>query len=88
MLYGVPTMQPNGSFSTEALGCYHASCDKIDIIDKKEMENVVKYTAMMLAAIANAPSIPAKTLDSEATKQFFIDQGLETELRIGRSWRW
>ncbi len=88
MIQGVPTMNPNGSFSPEALGCYHANCDKIDIIDKKEMQNTVKYTAMMLYAIANTPELKAKKLNSEATRQFLTDQGLKTELIIGKDWRW
>lgn len=88
MVQGVPTMNPNGSFSPEALGCYHANCDKIDIIDKKEMQNTVKYTAMMLYAIANTPELKAKKLNSEATKNFLTDQGLKNELIIGKDWRW
>jgi carboxypeptidase Q len=88
MMHGVPTMTPNGSFSTEALGCYHANCDRMDIIDKKEMENTVKYTAMMLYALANTSELPAKTLNDNATMQFFVDQGLKKELVIAQEWRW
>jgi carboxypeptidase Q len=88
MIQGVPTMNPNGSFSPEALGCYHANCDNINIINKKEMMNTVKYTSMMLYALANAPELKAKKLNSEATKTFLIDQGLKNELIIGRDWRW
>lgn len=88
MIQGVPTMNPNGHFSPEALGCYHANCDKINIIDKKEMMNTVKFTSMMLYALANTTELKAKKLNSEATKQFLIDQGLKTELVIGKDWRW
>ena len=88
MIQGVPTMSPNGGFSPEALGCYHADCDKINIINKKEMENTVKYTSMMLYAIANTPDLKAKKLNSQATKQFLIDQDLKNELVIGKDWRW
>jgi carboxypeptidase Q len=88
MIQGVPTMSPNGGFAPEALGCYHADCDKIDIINKQEMENTVKYTSMMLYALANTPTLMAKKLNSQATKQFLIDQGLKNELIIGKDWRW
>jgi carboxypeptidase Q len=88
MIEGVPTMNPNGSFAPEALGCYHADCDRINIIDKKEMMNTVKYTSMMLYAIANATDLKAKKLNSESTKQFLIDQNLRNELIIGKDWRW
>lgn len=88
MIQGIPTMSPNGSFAPEALGCYHANCDNINIINKQEMENTVKYTSMMLYALANAPTLKAKKLNSEATKQFLINQSLKTELVIGKDWRW
>ncbi len=88
MIQGVPTMNPNGGFAPEALGCYHANCDNISIINKQEMENTVRYTSMMLYALANTPILKAKKLNSEATKQFLIDQGLKTELVIGKDWRW
>jgi carboxypeptidase Q len=88
MIQGIPTMNPNGSFAPEALGCYHANCDKIDIIDKKEMQNTVRYTSMMLYAIANANEIKAKKLGNDATRQFLIDQNLRNELIIGKDWRW
>jgi carboxypeptidase Q len=88
MIQGVPTMNPNGSFAPEALGCYHANCDNISIINEGEMKNTVKYTSMMLYALANTPDLKAKKLNSEATRQFLIDQGLKTELVIGKDWRW
>ncbi len=88
MIQGVPTMNPNGNFAPEALGCYHADCDKINIINKNEMQNTVKYTAMMLYALANTPEIKAKRLSSADTKQLMINQGLKNELIIGKDWRW
>lgn len=87
-LQGIPTMEPNGSFSVESLGCYHANCDKMEVIDKKEMEKTVKYTAMYLYAVSMLNDIPAKRLSDEATRQFFIDQNLKSELIIGQEWRW
>lgn len=88
MLQGIPVMEPNGSFSIESLGCYHANCDKMAVIDRVEMEKTVKYTAMYLYAVSMLTDIPAKRLSDEATKQFFIDQNLKSELVIGQEWRW
>jgi carboxypeptidase Q len=88
MMQGIPTLSPNGSFSTEALGCYHANCDRMDIIDKNEMEKTVKYTAMMLYALATTPTLHAKTLNNTATATFLDSQGLKNELIIAGEWRW
>ncbi len=88
LMQGIPTMTPNGSFAPEALGCYHANCDDMRIINKVEMQKTVKYTAMMLYALANAPELKSKTLNDQATMQFLQDQGLKNELIIAREWRW
>jgi carboxypeptidase Q len=88
MIEGIPTASPNGSFKPEALGCYHANCDNIDIVDKVEMQNTVRFTGMLLYALANTPELKAKHLDSEATKQYLLGQNLKTELVIGKDWKW
>jgi carboxypeptidase Q len=88
MLEGIPTASPIGSIAPDALGCYHANCDKFDLVKKDEMLNTVRYTAMMLYGLANAPEIPAKKLDFYATRDFFIKQNLKKELELGRQWRW
>jgi hypothetical protein len=88
MLEGIPTASPIGGIAPEALGCYHANCDNFSLVRKDEMINTVRYTAMMLYAIANAEEIPAKKLNFYATRDFFIKQNLKKELEIGREWRW
>ncbi|WP_044173062.1 M20/M25/M40 family metallo-hydrolase [Flectobacillus major] len=88
MLEGIPTASPIGSIAPDAVGCYHANCDSFDLIKKDEMLNTVRYTAMMLYAIANTEAIPAKKLDYYATRDFFIKQNLRKELELGREWKW
>ncbi len=88
MLEGIPTASPIGSIAPEAVGCYHANCDSFDLINKNEMVNTVRYTAMMLYGIANVDKIPAKKLDFYSTRDFFIKQNLRKELELGREWKW
>ena len=88
MLEGIPTASPIGGISPEALGCYHANCDKFDLIKKDEMINTVRYTAMMLYGLATTEQIPAKKLDTYSTRDFFIKQNLRKELELGNEWRW
>lgn len=88
MLEGVPTASPIGSIAPDAVGCYHANCDKFNLINKDEMMNTVRYTAMMLYGIANASEIPAKKLDFYSTRDFFIKENLKKELELGREWKW
>ena len=88
MLEGIPTASPIGSIAPEAIGCYHANCDRFDLIKKDEINNTVRYTAMMLYAMANAEEIPAKKMDYYSTRDFFIKQNLRKELELGREWKW
>ena len=55
---------------------------------KDEINNTVRYTAMMLYAMANAEEIPAKKMDYYSTRDFFIKQNLRKELELGREWKW
>lgn len=88
MLEGVPVMMPNGSLSPEVLGCYHADCDKFNLVNKDQLNNTVRFTAMMLYALANADDIPARKLNNATTRDFLVKQGLKQELEIGGDWRW
>lgn len=88
MIHGVPVCSPSGSFPIKAYNCYHANCDRFDLIDRKQINNNVRFTAMMLYALANADALPVKKLNDNDTKEFLIKQNLKNELIIGKDWRW
>ena len=88
LLEGIPASSPMGGLKREVLDCYHANCDGFNLVNKKEMENTVKYTSMLLYGLANTPKIPAQKLDFYSTRDFFIKQNLRRELELGNEWRW
>ncbi|MCP9769219.1 M28 family peptidase [Lacihabitans sp. LS3-19] len=88
MLRGVPFCSPSGSFPVKAYNCYHANCDRFDLINKDEINNNVRFTAMMLYALANMDNLPVKSMNDEETKDFLTKQNLKKELIIGKDWRW
>ncbi|MBC7920691.1 MAG: M28 family peptidase [Ferruginibacter sp.] len=88
MLEGVPVTMPSGSLSADVLGCYHADCDRFNLVNQEHLNNTVRFTAMMLYALADADQIPARKLDNPATRDFLVKQGLQNELEIGGDWRW
>ncbi|WP_367914584.1 M28 family peptidase [Leadbetterella sp. DM7] len=88
MLNGVPICSPSGSFPVKAYGCYHANCDRFDLIDKDQINNNVRFTAMMLYALANGDDLPAKRRNSTETRDFLIKHNLKNELIIGKEWKW
>ena len=88
LMEGIPAADPLGKLTRSVLDCYHANCDDFRLVNKKEMENTVKYTAMLLYALGNSEQIPAKKLDFYSTKEFFIKHNLRHELELGNEWRW
>ena len=88
MLEGIPTGAPAGRLGSNVFGCYHANCDNFNLINREEMVNGVRFSAMLLYAIANAGDLPAKKLDSYKTRDLLIAQGLKKELILGKDWRW
>ena len=88
MLEGVPVTMPSGSLDPDVLGCYHADCDGFKLVNREQLNNTVRFTAMVLYALADAEQIPARKLDNSATRDFLVKQGLQKELEIGGDWRW
>jgi carboxypeptidase Q len=88
MLSGVPISSPSGTFPLKAYGCYHANCDRFELIDKNQINNNVRYAAMMLYALANEETLPVKNRTSNETKEFLIKHNLKNELIIGNEWKW
>ena len=88
MLEGIPTGAPAGRLGPNVFGCYHANCDNFNLINRQEMVNGVRFSAMLLYALANANDLPAKKLDSYKTRDLLIAQGLKKELILGKDWKW
>ena len=47
LMEGIPAADPLGKLTRSVLDCYHANCDDFSLVNKKEMENTVKYTSML-----------------------------------------
>lgn len=88
MLEGIPTISPSGNLSSKVFGCYHANCDRFDLVNRPEMVNTVRIVSMMIYGLANANELPTKKFSSDETRDFLVKQGLKQELIIGKDWRW
>ena len=88
MLEGIPTASSTGAMRSDIFRCYHADCDKIDLIDKKWMVDQVRFSCMMIYATANAPQLPAVRQNEADTKQFLLDNNLKEPLVIAGEWKW
>lgn len=88
MLEGIPTGAPAGRLAPNVFGCYHADCDNFNLVNREEITNGVRFSAMLLYALANADALPAKKLDSNKTRDLLVAQGLKKELILGKDWKW
>jgi len=88
MIEGVPIVGMNGHLAKEVLDCYHANCDRINLVKKDELQNTVRYSAMLLYALADADDIPTRRMDDTKTRDYLTAQGLRTPLQIANEWRW
>jgi len=88
MLEGVPILGLNGNLDRSVYRCYHSDCDHFDLVNQEHLTNTVRFGTMVLFALANAETLPAKKMDSETTKQFMIDNNLKEPLQIAGDWKW
>ena len=88
MIEGVPVVGMMGHLTKEVLDCYHANCDRINLANRDQMQNTVRYSAMVLYALADAETIPTRRLDDTKTRDYLVNQGLRTPLQIANEWRW
>ena len=89
MLQGIPTGgAAGGKLPNNAGPCYHADCDGFKLVDEKGMKNTVRYNAILVFAVADAPTIEAKRLNEEETRLFLIKNNLKLPLQIAGDWRW
>lgn len=88
MLQGVPYTSPASNLDRAIYGCYHSDCDDFDLVNKEHMVNNVRFSSMMLYALADVDELPAKKLTDSETKAFLEGHDLKLKLQIGGDWRW
>ena len=89
MLQGIPTGgAAGGKLPNNAGPCYHADCDGFKLVDEKGMKNTVRFNAILVFAVADAPTIEAKHLNDEETRLFLLKNNLKLPLQIAGDWRW
>ncbi|GAB3890959.1 M20/M25/M40 family metallo-hydrolase [Spirosoma agri] len=88
MLEGVPVVGMNGHLAREVLDCYHANCDRMNLVNADQLKNTVRYSTMLLYALADADDIPTRRQNDTQTRDYLVAQGLRTPLQIANEWRW
>ncbi len=88
MIQGIPYTSPNSNLDRSIYGCYHSDCDDFNLVNEEHIRNNVRFSSMMLYALADAEVLPAKRLSDAETKAFLEGNGLKLKLKIGGDWRW
>lgn len=78
----------NGHLAKEVLDCYHANCDRMNLVNRDQLKNTVRYAAMLTYALADADDIPTRRLDDSKIREYLVAQGLRTPLQLANEWRW
>jgi hypothetical protein len=88
MLEGIPVVGMNGHLERSVLDCYHANCDRMNLVNADQMKNTVRYATMLLYALADADQLPAQRQTDTQTRDYLTAQGLRTPLQLANEWRW
>lgn len=88
MLQGIPYTSPASRLDRTIYGCYHSDCDDFDLVNREHMVNNVRFSSMMLYALADTDTLPAQKLNDAETKAFLEGHDLKLKLQIGGDWRW
>ncbi|WP_316823401.1 M28 family peptidase [Pedobacter gandavensis] len=89
LLEGIPTGAGAGERLPNNSGpFYHSDGDVFALVDDQELRNTVRFSAMLIYALANTPNIPVGRQSEEVLKQFLQENNLEEPLKIAGEWRW
>lgn len=89
MLQGIPTGGgAGGKLPNNSAPFYHSDGDVFKLVDEQELKNTVRYSAMLIYALANTPVIPVKRHTEEEIRDFLKANELEVPLKIAGEWRW
>lgn len=88
MIQGIPYVSANSNLDRSIYGCYHSDCDDFSLVNEEHIRNNVRFSSMMLYALADAEQLPAKRLSDAETKAFLEGNNLKLKLQIGGDWRW
>lgn len=89
MLEGIPIGTGAGSKLPNNAGpYYHSDGDAFHLVNEQELKNTVRYSSMLIYALANTPKIPAAKFNEAEIKSFLEEKGLKEPLSIAGDWRW
>jgi carboxypeptidase Q len=88
IMEGIPVLGLNSNLEREIYRFYHSNKDNFNLVNEAHLKNTVRFTAMLLFALADADAIYAKRMTSEQTRDFLEKHNLKEELVIGQDWRW
>lgn len=88
MLEGIPIMGIVSNLDPYVYKFYHSDGDDFSLVNAEHMANCARFAGMMLYALADAGTIPAKRLSSDETRDFLIAHDLKEKLVLGKEWKW
>ena len=89
MLQGIPIGGgTGGKLPNNSAPYYHSDGDVFALVDEQQLKNTVRYSAMLVYALANTTTIPVGRQSETDLKVFLQENNLEVPLKIAGEWRW
>ncbi len=85
-LAGIPAFSVNGHLDEEQYRYYHELGDTFDKVNKKYLSDAAAVVSVMVAELANTPSLPFQRLDNRATASMLKKYKLDERLKRTGEW--
>jgi hypothetical protein len=57
-------------------------------VNEQELKNTIRFSAMLLYGLADAPELRARRLNDEELRAALLRSNLKEPLKISGEWRW
>lgn len=89
MLAGIPIAGGfGGKLPNNSGRFYHSDGDDFHLVDEQGMKNTVRFSAMLIYALANSQLIPVKKFTDSELAYFLKSENLEEPLKLAGEWKW
>jgi len=88
MLEGIPVLSANSALPDSIFECYHADCDKINLVQPQFMESSSIVHALLALDICRMKKLPFQYMKPKKLGKWLIRHGLKEKLQISGEWKW
>jgi len=88
MLEGIPVFSAVASLPDSVYRCYHANCDRMDLVRPDDMKSSAMVHSLTALQLAMVPKIPFRAMKEKKLVKWLKKHNLKEKLEISKEWRW